>query len=287
MIAELDGALQKLLKERVPLDSKEVDISFDMPAKEWSVGLSRPTVNLYLFDIRENLDLRESDWLVERSNGDAVKRLTPRRIDLSYLITAWTTEVEDEHRLLWYVMASMFRYPQIPDEYLEGPLARQVVPLRLQVAQPDGVLKNPADFWSALENRLKPGVTLTVTVPLDLGVEIKVPLVLTKRARVASTTEPPRKPVEAATAGKASPAAQIPPDEVIQIAGRVRVKGSPIEGAQVLLKERGLTIATDTAGQFIFPRIGTGRYTLVVTVPGKAPKQRVITVPQREYDIDL
>ncbi len=268
MIAELDEALKQLLKDTIPLDTAEVDINFEMPTKDWSAGLARPTLNLYLFDIRENLEFRENDWMRERTNGEAVKRLTPSRIDLAYLVTAWTSAVEDEHRLLWYTLAGLFRHPELPEKYLKGPLAGQVVPIRFKVAQPDGVLKNPADFWSAMENRLKPAVNLVVTVPLDLAVEIKGPIVLTKRLSM-----------------ELSPGAA--KDEIVQIAGRVRIGGRPATGASVLLEEKGLSVRADAEGHYTFPNMPAGAYTLVVTPPGKAAKRRKIAVPQREYDVDV
>ncbi len=79
MIAELDDALKQLLKEEIPLEPKGIDIAFEMPTKDWSSGLARPTLNLYLFDIRENLEFREDDWTRERTNGEVVRRRTPRR----------------------------------------------------------------------------------------------------------------------------------------------------------------------------------------------------------------
>jgi len=268
MITHIDEALKQLLKDEVPLDSSEIGVTFEMPTKEWSAGLSRPTLNLYLFDIRENLEFREHDWTRERSNGDVVKRLTPRRVDLAYVVTAWTTTVEDEHRLLWYVLSALFRHPELPGKYLTGALAGQVAAIRFKVAQPDGVFKNPADFWSAMENRLKPAVNLVVTVPLDLAVEIKGPIVLTKRLSI-----------------ELSPGAA--KDEIVQIAGRVRIGGRPATGASVLLEEKGLSVRADAEGHYTFPNVPAGAYTLVVTPPGKAAKRRKIAVPQREYDVDV
>src|SRR5436309_9624147 len=102
MIEYLDETIKQLLVQKVPLEPSEVDISFDMPDSEWSTAISKPTLNVYLCDIRENMELRMDEWATDRDrNGRVTKTRRGQRIDLSYLITAWTASVEDEHRLLW------------------------------------------------------------------------------------------------------------------------------------------------------------------------------------------
>ncbi len=176
MIADLDDTLKQLLIGRCPLDPSQVDVTFDVPDREWSASLARPTINLYLYDIRENRELRETDWITERRGSEATgRRRPPVRVNLSYLITAWTRAVEDEHRLLWLVLATLFRHPVLAEDLLLGDLRQQGRPLRLATAQPDGVLRDPGDFWAALDNQLKPSISLTVTAELDLEVAIKAP----------------------------------------------------------------------------------------------------------------
>ena len=87
MLDDLDETLKTLFRERGGLASDEIDIAFEAPDREWSSRIGKPTVNCYLYDIRENLQLRETDWIVERQdNGRVVtKRQPPRRFDLSYL----------------------------------------------------------------------------------------------------------------------------------------------------------------------------------------------------------
>ena len=41
--------------------------------------------------------------------ASAVKQRPARRIDLAYIITAWTKEADDEHRVLGAVLASLYR----------------------------------------------------------------------------------------------------------------------------------------------------------------------------------
>ena len=185
MISELDEILKQLLIKKVPLEPSEVDISFEIPNREWAASISKPTVNLYLYDIRENHELRTYDWTVERNNDrTATKRRAPLRMDLSYLVTVWTSDVGDEHRLLWRVMATLSRHSSLPEELLQGKLKEQELEIRTTTAQPDGLFKNPADFWSALDNQIKPSISYVVILPLDLEMAETAPVVLEKALRM-------------------------------------------------------------------------------------------------------
>lgn len=89
MFNDLDQTLKQFLIQKVPLDPAEVNINFEAPDREWAASQSKPTVNLYLYDLRENHELRSYEWNVERSHGTATRKKAPTRLDLSYLITVW------------------------------------------------------------------------------------------------------------------------------------------------------------------------------------------------------
>jgi len=121
---------------------------------------------MYLYDMRENHELRGTEWIVEKNgNNTATKRKNAKRIDLSYLVTVWTNNIEDQHSLLWRVLQTLIRYPTIPQELLLGQLATQMYPVITRAAQPDGLFNNPADFWAALDNEIKPSFNYVVTLP--------------------------------------------------------------------------------------------------------------------------
>src|SRR5512137_1156548 len=103
MIDDLDEVLRQLLIRELPIKNGEVDVQFDQPKREWSAKVSRPTINLFLHDVRENAKLRQTQpmWdLTQNPDGTVTQRRKPVRVDLHYIITAWATEPEDEHRLL-------------------------------------------------------------------------------------------------------------------------------------------------------------------------------------------
>src|SRR6266702_642345 len=167
MIQDVDESLRALVK-RDALNGSKADIAFDAPNKEWSSRRNTPTVDLYLYDIREDLEQREVMW--EDIRGDSrdsrlitERRPPPRRFKLSYLVTAWTQRREDEHRLLSALLACFLRNPTIPADALTGALAQARQPILLNIALPPPQDRSISDVWSALggglkaSGRLKPG----------------------------------------------------------------------------------------------------------------------------------
>jgi hypothetical protein len=270
MITELDETIKQLLIKKGKLDHGEIDISFETPDREWSASISKPRVNLYLYDIRENHDLRGMEWQVSLDrNGRVARKKNPNRIDLSYLVTVWANDVGDEHRLLWHVLATLFRYPVLPDDVLPKSLVDQDYPITSITAQPDGLLQNPADFWTALDNNLKPAINYVVTVPLDLATEFTAPMVRTKEVRVS----PP---------GGES-------EQWLQIAGQVMEAGKPeqpVPGAKIFAREAGISVESDGEGHYSFPRISAGTHTLQVTAPGRKARDFNVKVPGENYDLE-
>ena len=112
MLADLDETLRGLLKEELERHGFEgVDIAFDAPSREWSGQLSKPTVNLFLYDLREAEALRTSEWSRIQRDGRTFEGRPPMVMECSYAVTAWTQAVEDEHRLLSQVLSIFFAFP--------------------------------------------------------------------------------------------------------------------------------------------------------------------------------
>lgn len=285
MINDLDETIKQLLVEGVPLDLSEVDVVFDAPTKEWSGALARPTLNCYLYHMSENSDLRNLDWEMERAQPTtesgrvrvgAIRRKMPTRIDVHYMVTAWANLIEDEHRLLWRAIAAFMRYRQIPQEKLLGVLAEQEWPVPIKVAQTEGPFKNPSDLWSSLETHVKPGIQLTITLPLDPDLWVNVPLVLTRRVFMHPMWEN-------------GVTYELPSS---QIGGWVlRDSGSappaPLPNTEVRLVERGLTATADEQGRFQFSHVPHGTHTLRAQHPSGAQAERKIDVPGDGYDLVL
>ena len=138
--------------------------------------IEKPAINLFLYEIQENLELRNKNWTVERGkpNGKAVKKRLPARVDCSYLITVWSEQERStiEHRLLGEVMKLLLRHRTIPQDCLSEELRGQELPLRLLSLRPSS-LQSFGEFWQAMGGKegTKPKVvlhcTVTISVPLD------------------------------------------------------------------------------------------------------------------------
>jgi len=169
----VDQSLEALLRAEVPLPADRIDVSFDPPDSDWAARTTKPTVNLFLWDIRLNLAEREAGietWVDEA--GKRHRAVPKPRVDLRYLVTAWTADARDEHQLLGVMFAVLNQYLEFPATYLHEDYVR-VQPLpTLAVGLPDG--ENNADFWNALGGRLKPGLDLIVTATLDVALAHEV-----------------------------------------------------------------------------------------------------------------
>lgn len=168
MIHDVDATLSALLSAE-GVASDDMEVLFDAPTREWAARRSGPCIDAFLYDIREDVARREIAMeAVHDADGKIVSRRPPaRRLRLSYLLTAWTTRPEDEHRLLSALLSALLRYDAVPREHLRGALANQPIPVLLQLALPTGGDRSITDVWNALGGELKPSLDLVVVAPFD------------------------------------------------------------------------------------------------------------------------
>ena len=282
MIADLDRTIEQLLKAELPIKNGEIDIKFDQPKREWSARLARPTINFFLYDLRENNILRQHQWeRVSFKNGrpqknEAHQKRTPFRLDCFYMITTWAAEPQDEHRLLSRCLAALFRTPILPRNLLVGELQSQPFEIQARLANHDK-LTNPAEVWGSLDNELRPTVSYVITVAIDPWTVVTGPAVrtLTLRSGQTETLPDERQLVEGT-------------DETrVYIGGTVTSGEEPQPGLEVAIKGTGLFSTTDSDGQFTLGAMPAGDYTLVVWPADGKPKERQISVPAAEYDVEL
>jgi hypothetical protein len=285
MIADLDETIRQLLIAEIPIKNGEVEISFDQPKREWSTRMKPPTINLFLYDLRENNALRQHQWERLPGNGresDLLAHLkrSPLRVDCYYMLTAWATDPEDEHRLLTRCLLALFRFPVIPAERLVGSLQNQPYDLQSRLASHDK-LTNPAEVWSALDNELRLSVSYQVTLALDPWTEVSGPAVRTLTLRPGQAASLPR------VQSLASPDSQA---ELNFIGGIVRDRsgdGAPRPSVEVAIKGTGLFALTDEQGRFTLGGLPPGDYTLVAWDPHGKTREKAIIVPARDGDYDL
>ena len=187
MIKDLDETLAALLRRDLPPALVgQVQISFATPDDQFPPqSVTLPAIDLFLYDVRENLELRSNEVYVERrSDGTATRTQAPVRMDFSYLVTAWPSEsvpdpAEDEHHLLGEVMRVLLRYRTIPEDVLQGVLVGQRPPLPVSSMQP-GRLQSLGEFWQALGGKPKAALNYQVTLSVDVTAPVAVPLVTDK-----------------------------------------------------------------------------------------------------------
>lgn len=197
MINDLDETIKQLLLQKVPrtsVDISSANIDFERPNQGWETRLSRLTVNCFLYDIRENLELRfDRHRYLTRNGNKGEEKQAPARIDFTYLISVWAvsdeaTRVSQEHLLLGSILQTLLRYPSLPTEVLQGQLTSQPYPIPAWISQPEDVPK-AWEFWGANEWRLKAGISYRVTVAVEPALPVEVDLVTETVLRVQLGTE--------------------------------------------------------------------------------------------------
>lgn len=271
MLPELHAFLRDLLYEHGRIEPDDVDILFEAPTREVIDRLTVPAIAFFLVGIQENADLRQAATPMRRVNGHAERRVAPRRIDLQYMVSAISTEPEDEHRLLWRALATLLRYQQFPAEVLPEALRDLDPPLSARVAQSDDEVRS-LDVWGSLSTWPRPSFSYTLIAPLDLDITIQAPLVLTRTARyVRMSGEPHGVETE------------------VHIGGIVRLKdGSPASGARIRpVGAAGPDTIAGPDGTFRLRGVRPGEVDLRVIAPDGKEQVVKVTVPSEGYEIQL
>ena len=169
MVHALDECLELFLRARVPLGVRDIDVSFNAPDRTWSAGINRPTVNLFLHDVRRSSERmaagRES---VDVEAGKIWRRALPR-IEFRYLVTSWANDPHDEHQLLGALLVTLLGHDAVPKEFLPEGLASVGAPA-LQIASTSAA--RVADPIRLLDGQLKAALELIVIMPVDPGLGI-------------------------------------------------------------------------------------------------------------------
>ncbi len=269
MFNDVDESLKAALTADIPIVGGEIDVAFDRPTREWSSRLSKPTLNLFLVDIRERGDLRDEQAIVNYLNDRSASKSRPaRRIDLTYVVTAWAKEAADEHRILSRTMSSMFRIAKVAPDHLKGDLVHSNYPLAMRIMPPDYLVK-PADLWGVMDNEARASLTWVATAPLEAFQPIEGPIVRTAEFAIGAVDQPWR-------------------ESTLVIAGSVYRGSDPldtIEGAEVVLEGTSFRHVTAGDGRFRFSRVVPGDYDIRATLADGGVHRRRVTVPGDGYDV--
>jgi hypothetical protein len=188
MINEVDEALRTLVRTEV-VNGADVDVLFDAPTRDWAARRNTPTVDLYLYDIREDLRRRQTGMLDRRDEKGIVveRREVPRFFKLAYLITAWTQRPEDEHRLLSAVLATFLRHDTVPESALTPLLRELELPIQVMIAYPPPENRQVSDVWTSLGGDLKPSIDLVATIALQPDILYEIAHAVTAPVRLKAS----------------------------------------------------------------------------------------------------
>lgn len=288
MINDLDEVLRQVLLQDKQIKENRIDISFDQPKGDWSAKLNRATLNLFLYDVRENSKLRQTQppWETKAINGDSItRRRRPVRVDLHYMLTAWATEPDDEHYLLTVALLALFRTPELPLDLLPERLQEQPAPVSLMVAQED-TLRNPAEIWSAMDNQLRPSIPLVVTLALNPYAPMPAVKIVKERGlrlepHLKRRDKDYREQEDAQDEDKAA--------HYRWTIGGTVTSGQPLdfEEIRLTLVEAGAEVRPQADGRFSFGNLVAGDYNLEVFVSDRRVAHKVVTVPSADFEVNL
>jgi hypothetical protein len=267
-IADLDEALRTLLKRELDKHGFEgVEIAFDAPSKEWSGKLTGPTVDLFLYDMREALDRATATPSERRTNGIATIADPPLQLELTYAVTAWTKAVEDEHRLLSQVLTILFSFSDVPADVIAQNATTTLARAETSVGRPR---EEKADFWTSVGGQYKASIDYVVQIVIESGATfLRGPEVRTTTIRTLQA-DTPRRTME----------------ELHRIGGTVTDEdGAPLAGTWVALPESGRWAASDASGRFQFSRVPAGKHQVVARTAEGHEAKATVMVPGGRCDL--
>ncbi|MBE9216071.1 DUF4255 domain-containing protein [Plectonema cf. radiosum LEGE 06105] len=158
--------LAEILAGGTSLSSTEqIDFSHPSNHKEEGVG---PTLNLYVYDIRESKQMQHSGRQVERKLTQDLRsapvKWTPTWFDISILLTTWDRTAFGEYHLMSEAISVLLRHRSLREEFLVAEL-RGYGNLNMTVSVEPQL--EAGSLWSALTIPLRPALYLMVTIPFE------------------------------------------------------------------------------------------------------------------------
>ena len=261
MIADLDAGLRDLLLANLRKHGfDDVDIVFDTPTSEWASQLTRPTVNLFLCDVRKSQKPGQSGPEGGRENNRSIERAPAMRVDCIFAVTTWSAAVVDEHRLLSQVLGVLYAHPvlngHLGSRFNDGS-QRYEISASVGEQRPE----QRADFWRSVGGVYKPALDYVVTLAVESGITVeRGPDIRTMTMRT-SLADNRRAGVE----------------ELTTVGGIVRDDdGEPVADAWVAAPELGRLAMSDARGRFRIRHVPHGP--LEVRVRDRAGREASVEV---------
>lgn len=272
MIADLDVGLRDLLIAQLRRHGfDDVDVVFDTPTSEWASQLTRPTVNLFLCDLRKSPKPGQSGPEGGRENGRATERPPAMRVDCIFAVTTWSKAVADEHRLLSQVLGVLYAFP-ILDGHLGPRFDDGSQRFSMLASVGEQRPEQRADFWRSVGGVYKPALDYVVTLSVESGHTVE------RGPDVRSTV------VRTALADARRAGVQ----ELAHVGGVVSDEdGEPVADAWVAVPGLGRLATSSADGRFRLPRVPPGDYEVRVRDGDGREAVAGLTVPGAPLDVVL
>jgi len=161
----LNQSLEAFLRAQVPLTPAQVDVDFRTPERDWSAKLTRPTLNLFLHEVRRSSNRSVAGMVTRQVGGQHSREVLAPFVRARYCISLWTAEVADEHRVLGEVLSLVATVGSLPDTYLQEPLGGIGNPVEIGLASDE--IRGSESLWSGLG--VPPRLSLDVLVVLPVA----------------------------------------------------------------------------------------------------------------------
>ncbi len=272
MLTDLHNAIRSLLFDQGNIPALEVDVRFEAPTRDWIGSLTRPTISVFLYDVQENLELRYTNFQTRREGSRSFTKADPRLFDFRFMVSVLSSEIADEHAILYRLLYTLLKYVELPSDLLPQALVNAPIGVLCRVDQPSETSSRLTDIWSALEVPPRPALAYVVTLPVDTEETFEAPLVLTRTARYRSTLS--------GLGGL---------EELgFHIGGTVRdASGASVPGVGVVLEGTAQAVITDAEGRFVFTSVRRGTMRLQVSIGAGKPSAFEFEVPATSYDLKV
>ena len=305
MLDPVNEIIRDLIQSRVPALAGPTQVGFEPPDDTWksaAYGAGEDRLNIYLYEIREDLKYRSNERTVSFKNGWLNESKSTGRIDCHYLITAWSPmafsppgaePTRDEHRILYSVLGALMRNRPLVPAAVYAPnivipsgrkLTVDVPPelrdasLPLEAALADQI-RDLGDFWGTMKLPWRPTIGLTVTIPMLPGPDdVSLPPVTTLSAESLQQQAPLSSEQWFSIGGRVLQGAGDTP----AIGAWVQIRGTSADVVQVSRR-----VLSRADGGFIFERLRAGSYHLRTVAAGLGDIGRDIDVPSPSGEYDL
>ncbi|MFV8131987.1 DUF4255 domain-containing protein [Streptomyces syringium] len=174
MIELVDEALKSRVQQDVTWWRPGIPVTFQPPGRDGALGevVGAETVGIYLYDVREDLDRRQTGTVYQYDTGTpgrpprkSAEFDPPRYARLSYLVVAWAPDALSAHRILGALFVGFARSRVFPVP-LPPELQEMELSALLDVGHPPAEDRALTELWSAVGHSLVPALNVTVTIPL-------------------------------------------------------------------------------------------------------------------------